>query len=528
MQTENVTDMKSTVKYPVGQQSFERLRKGERLYVDKTKYIEQLIDSGGQYYFLGRPRRFGKSLFLTTLKCFFEGKRELFKGLYIDTIDWDWEPQPVLLLDLNNANYKVDGALEALIENQLLEWEEKYDIVPRVTDHSQRFKNIIRVLSERTGKPVVILVDEYDKPLIKNLHDRDRFERYREMLAGLYSNFKSSAEYINLVFLTGVTRFGKLSVFSGLNNISDISFDNKYAGICGITETELFEYFGPGISDLAEEYGMDRDSMVAKLKRRYDGYHFARISPDIYNPYSLLETFTKREFRNYWIDSGAPTILAEQLKRDHTDLTELVPASGDTADLSGLDLDSVDPVALFYQTGYLTIKGVDEISGLFRLGYPNEEVSEGFYRFILPYYSTLQRQKVLSYITELVREFMRGDIDAAMKRLQSLFAGLSYDLKIDQERDVRNALFIVFKLVRMMADAEYHTSDGSIDILVRTPDYVYIMELKFDKSAEEALDQIKRKEYQLPWSVDHRTVIAVGINFSFEKRRIDSWLSERY
>ncbi len=518
--------MNRPIKYPVGEQSFVEIREGNWLYVDKTRYVE-MIAKGTKYYFLGRPRRFGKSLFLATLKCFFEGRRELFKGLYIHTIDWEWEPYPVLLLDLNSANYTVDGALEAKIESHLRRWEEEYGITPYVMEHSDRFERVIETVYKRTGKKVVILVDEYDKPLVKNLHDRERFERYREMLAGLYSNFKSSADYLRLVFLTGVTRFGKLSVFSGLNNISDISFDNKYAGICGITEAELFEYFEEGISGLAEEYGMDRDAMVAKLKRRYDGYHFARISPDIYNPYSLLETFSKKEFRNYWIDSAAPTILAEQLKRDHTDLTELEPATGDIADLSGLDLDSVEPTALFYQTGYLTIKGTDDLSGLFILGYPNEEVSEGFYRFILPYYSNIQRQKVLTYITQLVREFMRGDVDAAMKRLQSLFAGLSYDLEINAEKDVRNALFIVFKLVRMMAEAEYHTSDGRIDILVRTPEYVYIMELKFDKTAEEALDQIKRKEYHLPWSVDNRTVIAVGINFSSDKRRIDDWKSER-
>ncbi len=514
------------IKYPVGEQSFEQLRKGGFLYVDKTRYVET-VAKGPQYLFLGRPRRFGKSLFLSTLQCFFEGKRELFKGLYIDSTDWDWEPFPVLLLDFNNADYTVDGGLENIIEKHLRRWEREYGIEPELNDYALRFEDVIEAVYKKTGRNIVILVDEYDKPLIKNLNDRERFERYRETLAALYSNFKSSARYIRLVFLTGVTRFGKLSVFSGLNNISDISFDDDYAGICGITESELLENFSEGIATLAEEHAMSKDDMIGLLKHRYDGYHFAEVCPDIYNPYSLLETFSKRKFRNYWIDSGVPTLLAEQLKRDHTDLTELESAKGDATDLSGLDLDSVDPVALFYQTGYLTIKGYDEFSGLFQLGYPNEEVAEGFYRFLLPYYSAIRTRKVMSFIVDLVDDFRRGDVEGVMTRLQSLFAGLAYDLQIDAEKDVRNALLIVFRLVRMMAEAEYRTSDGRIDILVCTPQFIYIMELKFNKTAEEALEQIRRKEYHLPWAIDNRTVIAIGINYSSDKRRIDAWASER-
>ncbi len=518
--------MNREINYPVGEQSFEEIRKGNWLYVDKTRYVE-MIAKGTKYYFLGRPRRFGKSLFLSTLECFFEGRRDLFKGLYLDTIDWDWEPYPVLLLDLNNTDYTVDGALERIIEYHLHDWETKYDIKPVVDEPGLRFKTVIRTVQERTGKNVVILVDEYDKPLVKNLHDEGRFERYREMLAALYSTFKSAADYIRLVFLTGVSRFGKLSVFSGLNNIKDISFNEKFAAICGITETELYENFDQSITILSEAQGKSREETVSMLKKRYDGYHFTLRCPDIYNPYSLLNTFDDNEFGSYWITTGTPSLLVSQLKRRHMDLESVPLAEREAIDLSGLSFEHMDPVALFYQTGYLTLKGYDEESKLFKLGYPNEEVTEGFYKSILPYYASLHNQSSMQFIKELVMAFRKGNVEEAMKRLQSLFAGLSYDLKIDQERDVRNALFIVFKLVRMMAEAEYRTFDGRIDILVRTPDYVYIMELKFDHTAEEALDQIKRKEYALPWSVDHRTVIAVGINYSSEKRRIDDWKSEQ-
>ncbi len=519
--------MNRRIKYPVGDQSFASIREGECVYVDKTRYIEMIESSGNKYYFLGRPRRFGKSLFLSTMRYFFEGRRDLFEGLYIDTIDWDWEPYPVLVLDLNNADYEVESEFEDLLENQIGKWEDKYGLVSTVESHAARFRNVIEAAYEKTGKKVVILVDEYDKPLVNSLDNKDRFERYRSKLASIYSNFKSSAEYIRLVFLIGVSRFGKLSVFSGLNNITDISFDDEYAGICGITEEELFENFEEGISQLAERRNKSRDEIVAKLKRRYDGYHFAEVSPDIYNPYSLLKTFDKKKFGNYWIRSGTPSLLMAQLRRTNADLETLYKARANESQLSGLDFDNMDPIALFYQTGYLTIKGYDEDLELFQLGYPNEEVSEGFYEYILPYYANLRHQNVKIFIIDLIDELSKGKVEAAMKRIISLFAGLSYDLEINAEKDVRNVLFLVFKLVGVYSEAEYHTSDGRIDILVRTPDYVYIMELKYDSSAQEALDQIKRKEYHLPWSVDNRQIIAIGINFSSEKRRIDDWLSER-
>ncbi len=515
-----------TVKYPVGEQSFEQLRKGGFLYVDKTRYLE-LIAGGSKYYFLGRPRRFGKSLFLSTLKCFFQGKRELFRGLYIDSTDWDWEPYPVITLDLNNRRYKDEKKLDYLLKDFFEEYEAIYGIEPGDSDYSGRFRRLIRTAHEKTGKPVVILVDEYDKPLVNNLHNRAQFEMYRDKLAELYSNFKNEAEHIRLVFLTGVSRFGKLSVFSGLNNISDISLQRRYAAICGITEQELLDNFQEGICLLADVHGKTRNEIIARLKRRYDGYHFSGVSPDVYNPFSLLNTFSAEEFRNYWIESGTPTLLVEQLKREHVDLEKITSVRKDASGLAGLDLDHMDPVALFYQTGYLTIKSYDDETGLFHLGYPNEEVTEGFFNYILPYYANLHKESAIVFVVDLVAELRRGDVDAVMKRLQSLFAGMPYDMEIKGEKDVRNALYILFKLVGLRTDVEYRTSDGRIDILVRTDEYVYIMELKYDRSAEEALDQIKRKEYSLPWAVGHHEVIAIGINYSSEERRIDSWLTER-
>ena len=514
--------MEKAVRYPIGQQSFETLREGGFLYVDKTPFIKKIVD-GSQYYFLGRPRRFGKSLFLSTMKCFFEGKRHLFKDLYIDSIDWDWEPYPVLYLDLNPQQYTDDETLDILIERFLKKEEEKWDIAPDVPDHSSRFADLIDTMYKRTGKGVVILVDEYDKPLVNNIHNRQRFEIYRDKLAALYSNFKSSADYIRLVFLTGVSRFGKLSVFSGLNNIRDISFLPEYDAICGISEEELKDNFQQGINGLAQKFKRSYDEEIRKLKRHYDGYHFSEESPDMYNPFSLLQVMANRKYSNYWIESGKPRLLAEQLKRTDTDLEKLIHIRCDQSALSGLDIDSIAPVALFYQTGYLTIKDYDFDDDIYTLGLPNEEVKQGFFQFLLPYYSSVKEAESRVFVVDFRKEMQEGRVDDFMKRLQSMFAGISYEMKFDEERNVQNAILILFSLIGMNVDTEVRTSDGRIDILVRTDRYVYIMELKYDSSAEEALAQIERKEYALPWAIDSREVIEIGINYSSEKRRIDEW-----
>lgn len=520
--------MSTPVKYPVGEQSFEQLRKGGYLYVDKTRFIEKIVN-GTKYYFLGRPRRFGKSLFLSTLKCFYEGKRELFKGLHIDCADWKWDCYPVLYLDLNTRRYQDDSKLDLLLSDFFEEYEVKYGIEAPAenTDISGRFGRLIRRVAEKTGKSVVILVDEYDKPLVNNIHNPARFEMYRSELAELYSNLKSSADYIELVFLTGVSRFGKLSVFPDLNNISDISFLNKYSGICGISEEELLENFEEGICGLAEACGVTREKTLAELKRRYDGYHFAAVSPDMYNPYSLLNVFAAEQYGNYWIESGTPTLLLKQLKRTDADLSRIVEAKSDRVLLSGLDLNNMNPVALFYQTGYLTIKGTSDNGNIFHLGLPNDEVKEGFLKYILPAYANLHDENSTVFVYQFRKEMENGHVDDFMARLKSMLAGVGHDMEMENERNVQNVLFIFFKLLGLSVDCEYRTSNGRIDILVRTRDYVYIyiMELKFDKSAAEALDQIERKEYALPWSVDDRTVIGIGINYSKVTRTIDEWLA---
>lgn len=517
--------MATKVKYPIGEQSFEQLRKGGYLYVDKTPFIEKLIE-GPKYYFLGRPRRFGKSLFINTLKCFFEGKRELFKGLYIDSIDWDWEEYPVFRLDLNTRRFQDDANLEVLLNDFLTKYEAKYGIERPETDLSGRFGNLIESVAKKTGKNVVILVDEYDKPLVNNLHNREKFEHFRSQLAEIYSHFKSDADYIRLVFITGVSRFGKLSLFSDINNINDLSFDDQYAAVCGITETELKQNFTEGIQALADKNNTTPVEELERLKHHYDGYHFVEKSEDIYNPFSLINTFDKATYKNYWISSGTPTLLLEQLKRTKANLSKAMEPKIVNTELEGLDIDNMKTIPLLFQTGYLTIKGSEARGKILRLGIPNDEVKEGFLEYLLPTYANLHDENSGVFVYELQDEIVRGEVDAFMKRLRSLFSDTSYELRMDEELNVQNALFILFKLIGIYVDAEYRTSEGRIDILLRTNDYVYIMELKYDKSAREALDQIERKGYALPWSIDDRKIIAIGINISKSKRTIDEWVSK--
>ena len=380
--------MEKEVYYPIGQQDFKTLRRTDCIYVDKTPYIANLVKHGSAYYFLARPRRFGKSLFLSTLRYFFEGERDLFKGLYIDSTDWDWEPHPVLRLDLNVERYAEPGKLDSVLNSYFKEWEKLYGVTDIEENLSLRFRNIIKTAHEKTGQQVVILVDEYDKPLVGNLNRLEIFEHYRDKLASIYANFKSSAEHIRLVFLTGVSRFSKLSVFSDLNNIRDITFTNEYADICGISEQELLDTFPVGISQLAHELEISEEEAFRRLKSNYDGYRFAAKGSDIYNPWSLLNALKDKTISNYWNETGYPSIIAESLKRLNVDLRKFLNQTCSADELRGQDLLDPKPLALLYQTGYLTIKNYDVRRNLYTLGLPNKEVTEGFFNALLPYYAS--------------------------------------------------------------------------------------------------------------------------------------------
>ena len=513
------------MKYAIGDQDFRSLRENGFLYVDKTKYIEKLLE-GSKYYFLARPRRFGKSLFLSTLRYFFEGRRELFKGLYIDSTDWKWEPYPVLYLDLNTDKFAEPGILDGVLENQFDEWEEKYDIPEKAKNLSTRFRNIIKRAHEKTGRQVVILVDEYDKPLSGNIRKSDNFEHYRTKLSSIYSNLKSSAEHIRLVFLTGISRFSKLSVFSDLNNLSDISFSDEFADICGITEKELLDNFQTGIHCLAEKYRISYEEMCRRLKKDYDGYRFAPEGSDIYNPWSVLNAMKELRLGDYWADTGAPTIIVEALRDADVDLERIFNARWRLRRLAGLDLLNADPTALLYQTGYLTISEYDLDTDTVRLKVPNEEVTKALFSDLLKFYVKPRRVEADTLVEDIVYAIQDGEPDTMMRSLDAFFAGIPYDLKMDNENNFHNAFYILATLLGIGTEAEVHTSDGRIDLLIRTPKFIYIIELKYDATPEQALSQIEEKGYARRFATDSRLLFKIGVNFSSRTRRIEAWKIE--
>lgn len=515
--------MDDRYRYPIGQQDFKTLRLGDSIYVDKTRYIEKIVKSNSQYYFLARPRRFGKSLFLSTLKYFFKGERELFKGLYADSMDWDWQPYPVLYLDLNTGEYTDPAKLDSAFENNMCRWEEMYAIEVKDKTFAQRFKTILESVHQRTGRQVVVLVDEYDKPLVKNLN-KENFESYREKLAAFYSNFKTCAEHIRLVFMTGVSRFSKLSVFSGLNNIKDISFSNEYADICGITEKELFDNFKPGIEALSKKYSVSFEGAARKLKKNYDGYRFAEEGSDIYNPWSLLNCLSDRKIENYWNETGVPTLLVESLRRLNIDLERYLDVYCKEEELKGFDLLNPKPIALMYQTGYLTIKDYSMKLRRYRLGIPNDEVREGFLGMLLPVYVQVKEGTVESVLNDIITSLILGKPQDFMEALRIFFAGIPYTMRMESENNFHNAFYLLMSLIGIETDAEVTTSDGRIDMMIKTEDYIYIIELKYDGTAREALDQINERDYALQFRSDPRKLIKIGVNFSSEKRRIDDWI----
>jgi hypothetical protein len=504
-------------------QDFEKLRNGNYLYVDKTALIYQLV-STGSYYFLSRPRRFGKSMLLSTLHAYFSGKKELFEGLAIEKLEKDWVKYPVLHLDLNLIKKGDDKALDSTLNDTLCEWEEIYGTRESETTFALRFKGIIQRACQLTGQRVVVLVDEYDKPILQTIDNEPLQEEFRATLKDFYGVLKREDKNIRFAFLTGVTKFSKVSVFSDLNNLEDISLDEPYASICGITDEEIDTVFHPYVQRLATVSKRSYDDVRKELQVQYDGYHFAYDSVAIYNPFSLLNTFKKNAFNNYWFETGTPSYLVYLLKKHHFNLEKMATAECDSDVLNSVDSQSTNPIPVIYQSGYLTIKGYDPEFGLYQLGFPNKEVEDGFLKFLLPNYTSIDETQAAFFITNFVKEIRSGKVDDFLKRLSSLFADTPYELVKDLENHYQNVLFIVTKLMGFYVKAEYHTSDGRIDLVLQTKDYIYVMEFKLDGTAEEALAQINDKNYVLPFAVDSRKLVKVGVNFSTSTRNIDSWI----
>ena len=510
--------------YPIGIQNFESLRKDGFFYIDKTALVYQLVKTG-RYYFLSRPRRFGKSLLISTLEAYFQGKKELFTGLAIEKLEKDWIEYPILHLDLNIERYDTPESLGNILEKNLAEWEKLYGAEISERTFSLRFAGIIKRACEQTGQRVVILVDEYDKPMLQAIGNQELQKEYRNALKPFYGVLKTMDGCIKFALLTGVTKFGKVSVFSDLNNLNDLSMWNKYIDICGISDKELQENLEEEMHEFAEAQGMTYEQFRDKLREYYDGYHFTQNSIGIYNPFSLLNAFDRKEFGSYWFETGTPTYLIELLKRYHYYLEHMAHAET-YADVLNSIYGDEEPLPVIFQSGYLTIKGYNEEFGLYRLGFPNREVEEGFVKFLIPYYTRFNKIEAPFEIQRFVQEIRAGEPDAFFRRLQSFFADTPYELVKDLELHYQNVLFIVFKLVGFYVKAEYHTSQGRIDLVLQTDKYIYVMEFKLDGTAEEALHQINDKQYALPFAADSRKVLKIGVNFSNTTRNIERWVVE--
>lgn len=511
--------------YPIGIQNFESLRKDGYLYVDKTALIHQLVTTG-RYYFLSRPRRFGKSLLISTLEAYFQGKKELFTGLAMEQLEQKWTVHPVLRLDLNTEQYDAPEKLLNKIERALSAWEELYGAVEAEKSIAMRFEGVIERACRKTGERVVILVDEYDKPLLQAIGNKELQNSFRNMLKGFYGALKSMDGCIRFALLTGVTKFGKVSVFSDLNNLMDISMDKRYTEICGISEQELHTYFEEDIEALAVCLQKTSDEITEKLRTRYDGYHFAPNTDGIYNPFSVLNTFARMAFGSYWFETGTPTYLVELLKNNDYPLEGVNETVVGIETLSGVDAADTDPIPVIFQSGYLTIKDYDPEFDLYTLGYPNKEVEEGFVKFLVPFYCPIPESKSGFQIKNFIREVRTGDINGFFTRLRSFFSDTTYELVRQQELHYSNVLYIVFRLMGFYTQVEYHTNNGRVDLVLQTPDYIYVMEFKLNGTAEEALQQINDKGYALPFEKDSRTLYKIGVNFSPVTRNIDNWIVE--
>lgn len=516
--------------YPIGIQTFSEIRTNDNLYIDKTAYIYRMANSDGKYFFLSRPRRFGKSLLVSTLLSYFEGRKELFKGLAIDNLENEWAEYPVLHFDLSGGKHQEEDQLNRYLDFILKDNERRFGVECDAVDANVRLANLIASVYKKTGKQVVVLIDEYDAPLLDVVHQDERFESLRHLMRNFYSPLKQCEPMLRFVFLTGITKFSQLSIFSELNNITNISMDEAYAGICGITKEELLTQMSDDIDRLAEKLSITREVAIQQLKDNYDGYHFTYPSPDIFNPYSLLNCFSKEKIGAYWFGSGTPTFLIEMMRKFGT--TPMDIGESEMADVSDFDaptetMESIVP--LLYQSGYVTIKDYDEDTNLYELGIPNKEIRIGLFKSLLPNYLTRSSQRGKVAIAQMSVLIKNGDIDGALELFRTFLATVPYCENTKYEGHFQQLMYVVFALLtdyRILV--EQRTSKGLTDITLETQDSIYIMELKFGNTADEALAQINANHYADAFAMSNKKTIKVGIGFDVkDERNITEWKVER-
>ncbi len=513
---------------PIGIQTFEKIRVDSAVYVDKSQFIEELSHYKCPY-FLSRPRRFGKSLFLSTLRSYFEGRKDLFEGLAISKTETEWKEYPVFYFDFTGKNYETVDDVILKIGDTLEKLENIYGKNTESDDIAIRFKNLIEAAYEKTGLQVVVLVDEYDKPLLQNVDNTEEEDKIRSVLKGFYGNLKGEDQYLRFVFITGVTRFDKVSIFSDLNNLRDISLSKEFSAICGISQEELEQNFVPEIELMAEKNGYTKEECLAELKKNYDGYHFSKeIQNDIYNPFSLLNAFADMNFGSYWFSTGTPTFLTKMMldmSFDYKTLEEGIDV--DSRSLEEYRLNSTEPVPLLYQTGYLTIKNYEKDFDSYTIGVPNEEVKFGMYKRLLPLYLGYPTDDKKIEIVSFLKELRAGKVNEFMERINNIFAAAPKQTNQKQyELNCQAFVWLIFKLMGEFVLCEVQNGKGRSDAVVWQKDAIYIFEFKMDGSAKEALEQINSKDYPIAYKNDGRKIVKVGVNYSSTEKQLTEWVIE--
>lgn len=514
--------------YPIGIQTFEEIIHRDLLYIDKTEYIYRMSHSGGKHFFLGRPRRFGKSLLVTTMQSYFEGKKELFKGLAIEKLEKEWTEYPVLHFDMSGGKHMDKEQLEEYLDYRLQEEEKKWGVTKPVKGANNRLIDLINTAYEKSGKQVVVLIDEYDAPMLDVVHEKEQLDMLRNMMRNFYSPLKYSEAKLRFVFLTGITKFSQVSIFSELNNIINISMSDEYAGICGITKEELLTQMSEDIDELAKSQELTREETIAELKENYDGYHFSAKSPDVYNPFSLLNCFSTREFGAYWFSSGTPTYLIKMMRKFKVMPTNIskMYAKSSAFDAPTENMTAITP--LLYQSGYLTIKGYDKFSKLYTLDLPNKEIKVGLFESLLPNYLegmfAQNGDVAIAQMSVLIRQ---DNMDGALQLLQTFLGTVPYCNVTNYEGHYQQMLYIIFSLLTgYVVDVEVHTPKGRLDIVMLTHSRLYIIELKLNKNAQAALQQINLKNYAQRFALCGKPVSKVGINFDSTTGNIEDWVIE--
>lgn len=511
--------------YPLGIQTFSEIINKKMLYIDKTAYIYNIAASG-KYFFLGRPRRFGKSLLVSTMQSYFEGKKQLFRGLAIEKLESEWTEYPVLHFDMSGGKHMDAEQFEQYLGYRLEEEEKKWGIAIHVNGANNRLIELINTAYNKTGKQVVVLVDEYDAPMLDVVHETDCLDKLRNTMRNFYSPLKYCEPKLRFVFLTGITKFSQMSIFSELNNIKNISMDNEYAAICGITEEEMLTQMSDDIDALAQAQGIGREEAISKLKDNYDGYHFSAKSPDMFNPYSLLNCFADNEFNDYWFSSGTPTYLLNMMRKYEvmpTDVITRVEADSSEFDAPTENMTTIMP--LLYQSGYITIKDYNRAYNYYTLDVPNKEVKVGLTKALIPSYVTRNTLATTNTARRIAQALDKRDMDGALRLLQTFLGTIPYCENTNYEGHYQQLLFVVFSLLTdFLVDVEVHTPNGRVDIVLLTRTDLYLIELKLNKTAQEAMRQIDLKDFRQRFALCGKPVTKVGINFDAEKKTIGNWV----